>query len=80
MRNDSEAIRWVRTLRGYSRKALAEAAGLRAERLTHIEYGARPRPDELAAIWGVLAAVDPWGKHPPADGRDNQRARFPAAR
>lgn len=41
--------------------ALSDLAGLRAERLSHIEYGARPKPDELARIWGVLAAVDSWG-------------------
>ena len=51
---DGEAIRVVRCLRGWSRKALAERSGLRDTRLTSIELGAAPRAEELAQIWGAL--------------------------
>ena len=56
---DGEAIRVVRCLRGWSRRALAERAGLRDGRLQSIELGATPRPDELAKIWGALTCEPP---------------------
>ena len=59
MTNDGEAIRWVRTLRDYSRKALAELSGVKVERLASIEFGAPPRPTELRKIWVVLSGALP---------------------
>jgi transcriptional regulator with XRE-family HTH domain len=54
---DGAAIAIVRRLRGYSRRELAEQAGLRAARLADIEQGSVPKPDELTRLWGVLMSA-----------------------
>jgi hypothetical protein len=51
----SLAIKWMRAIREKSRRDLAREAGLSERRLLAIEYGAPATPEELRAIWTVLA-------------------------
>ena len=52
---DGAAVRWVRTLRGYSKRELAEKASVPERRVSYIENGGRATPDELQRLWRVLA-------------------------
>jgi hypothetical protein len=56
---DGYAIVVTRRLRGYSRAEVARWAGLRVERLTAIEQGSQPKPDELTKLWRALMGATP---------------------
>jgi transcriptional regulator with XRE-family HTH domain len=52
----AEALFDARRLRGYSRRALAEASGVSARLIAEFEMGKKaPTRAQLRAIWGILA-------------------------
>jgi transcriptional regulator with XRE-family HTH domain len=53
---DGEAIRIVRTVRGYSRRELSERSSIPVGRIGSIENGGIPKPDELQKIWCALSS------------------------
>jgi transcriptional regulator with XRE-family HTH domain len=51
---NASRMRVERTARGWSQAKLAEVTGLTQGRISEIERGLRPKPDEVAVISGVL--------------------------